>query len=228
MKSTPLLLASWLAAASFGFGDTIDLTPDQMTPETYNPARILATTNKLIALGPQDAYASLLQYGVKTMPLNGPFDIWHRDYYLAWLCLLVYDPRSDTGLPIPMFGLPAFPNTGGYDDHGRLMGLAPWPRFPLALSRGVPFLLVSGYALGGLPEAGDDFLKRCQAHGDFHATPYAIPTRHEAKIALDGLISSPPWKALIWKDDQATFDPDFLKHEIDSLRMQVDRIDRVP
>jgi hypothetical protein len=94
-------------------GVTIDLTPDELTWNTYNPAKILVTANKLIALGPQDAYASLAKYAERPPGIILNDALMKRDNYLAWLCLLIYDPKPGTGLPIPMFGLPAFPNTGG-------------------------------------------------------------------------------------------------------------------
>ena len=104
------------------------------------------------------------------------------------------------------------------------MNLKEWPRFPLAMDRNVPFLLVRNYALAGFPEPGLDYLKRCQAHGIFRTTPYPLPTSAEASAAIDDLISSPAWKNLNWADDQGAVDPDFLKHEIEFLRTQATRI----
>ena len=37
---------------------TIDLKQDQLSPETFNPATIVKTANRLIALGNADAYAA--------------------------------------------------------------------------------------------------------------------------------------------------------------------------
>jgi hypothetical protein len=202
---------------------TLDLTPDELTWKTYNPAKILATANKLIALGPQDAYLSLLKYVERPPGVILNDALLKRDNYLAWLCLLVYDPKPGTGLPVPMFGMPDFPNTGGYSDRGS-MNTAAWPRFPLAMSRDVPFLLVSGYAIAGFPEPGPDYLKRCHDHGDFHATAYPIPTYAQASEALDTLISSSLWTGLNWKDAQGAIDPDFLNHEVTCLNEQIDRM----
>ncbi|MCE0522275.1 MAG: hypothetical protein LV480_05125 [Methylacidiphilales bacterium] len=204
------------------WGNTIELTSDQMPVDAFNPAKLLATANKLISLGKKDAEDSLLKFADKPYD-SGYSGLTKRDFNVAWLCLMVYDPKPGSGLPIPMFGLPGFPNTGGYNDHG-LMNLTTWPRFPLALSKGVPFLLVSGYALAGLAEPGIDYLKRCQAHGEFHTNLYPIPTYDEAKIALHELISSSQWKALNWAQDQGAVDPDFLNHEVEVLSKQVERI----
>jgi hypothetical protein len=63
----------------------IDLTSGVMTPQNYNPAALVTTANKLIALGPEDGYQSLL--ALANSP-NFKFDF-QRDYYVAWLCLLV-------------------------------------------------------------------------------------------------------------------------------------------
>jgi hypothetical protein len=186
----------------------------------------VATANKLIALRQQDAYASLLQLAEKQVDKHQAVQGMYRDYYVAWLCLMVYDPKPGSGLPWPEFGGPGFPDTGAFWDHTRgRMNNEKWPRFPLALSRGVPFLLVrGGYMLGGEAEPAFVFLKRCQANGTFHATPYSVPTHTDAKMALNELISSPQWKALQWHESTS---PNYLhaneNWEIEFLRQQVER-----
>jgi len=190
-------------------GTTIDLTTDQLTPDNYNPAKILATADKLIASGKEAAYSSLLKYAEKPIAVH----IENRDDYAAWLCLLVYDPKPDSGLPTPLFGAPDFPDI----DH-IVLNRIDWPRFPLALNQGVPFLLVSGYDIAGFPEPGSWFIKRCRANGIFHTNIYPIPSHAEAKKALNDLISSQEWKALSWSDRQDQ------PEKIEFLRSQVERI----
>ncbi len=216
-----------MAVVSVAFGDTIDLTADQLTSETFNPVPIVVTANKLIALGQQNAYASLLQYAEQPVDKHQPMQRMYRDYYVAWLSLLVYDPKPGSGLPWPQFGGPGFPDTGDFGDDTRgRMNKETWPRFPLALSRGVPFLLVrGGYMLAGEAESGFVFLKRCQANGTFHATPYSVPTHTEEEVALNELISSPQWRALQWHESTS---PNYLhaneNREIEFLRQQVERV----
>lgn len=206
-----VLTGSILVAAR---GTTIDLTTDQLTPETYNPAKILATANKLIALGRKDAEASLLKYAEKPIDVHIEYGIENRDYYVAWLCLLIYDPKPHSSLPNPGFGDPDFP----YPAFNNPEKSVDWPRFPLVLNQGVPFLLVSGYTLGGRGEPSTWYVKRCRADGIFHTTPYPIPSHAEAEKALNDLISSRKWKALSWSDSRAQ--PD----KIEFLRSQVERL----
>jgi hypothetical protein len=207
-------------------GAPIDLAPDALTPETYNPAVIVKTVNLLIGLGKKDAETSLLNYAIKPADPHIFMDRENRDYDVAWLCLLIYDPKPGTGLPWPELGGPAFPETGATWSRplGRINS-ATWPRFPLAVSRGVPFLLAPGYLLAGQEEPGSMFLKRCQANGSFHTTPYAAPTRAEAESALSDLISSPEWKALAWHESTSSSHlHDNENREIEFLRSQVARI----
>ncbi len=188
-------------------GEAIDLASDSLTTETYNPAKLVETANKLIDLGKDKADASLLKYAETNYAYSS---------YVAWLCLLVYDPKPDAGLPIPLFGAPDFPYTFPYT-HG-LINSVDWPRFPLTLNRGVPFLLVSGYTVGGVPESGTAYIQRCQSNGTFHAVEYPIVTHSDARIGLDDLLSSAKWDALSW--------PHFVgrTQKIKFLRSQVERV----
>jgi hypothetical protein len=209
-------------------GEVIDLTSETQTPDTFDPAKIITASNKLIVLGKDDAAASLLHYAKTPPHANSPMALENRDYTMAWLCLLIYDPMPKSGLPWPMFGGPNFPPETGtsYGLPTGPMNNTTWPRFPLVLSHGVPFLLApSYYALGGLAEPGFFFLKRCQARGIFHSTFYQIPTHADAQVALTSLISSPEWKALNWHESTS---PTYLhaneNREIEFLRQQVERI----
>jgi hypothetical protein len=194
-------------------GTTINLTTDQLTPDTYNPAKILATANKLIFLGEDTAEASLLKYA--EMPLDPHLGgIENRDYYVVWLCLLVYDPKPHSSLPNPMLGDPDFP----YPAFNNPEKSVDWPRFPLDLNQGVPFLLVSGYTVGGFPEPGMWYVKRCRANGIFRTSFYPIPSHAEAEQALNDLIFSRKWNALSWSDRSSESD------KIEFLRAQVERI----
>ncbi len=218
-----IVLALFLAPLT-GSAAPVDLVPDQLSPETFNPAAILKTANKLIAIGNQDAYASLMAYAAKPRDPKSWQDRIYRDYYIAWLCLLIYDPKPGSFLRVPAFGGPQFPPIENYTrDKG--MESRDWPRFPLVVVQNVPFLLVRGYILFGVAEPGSEFLKDYQAHGVFRTTAYPIPTRADAAAALTDLLASPAWKALDWHESTFTAHcHDNENREVEFLGQQVDRI----
>lgn len=203
---------------------TIDLKQDQLSPETFNPATIVKTANQLIALGKADAYASLLAYAKSPRERGNWQDFIYRDYYVAWLCLLVYDPQPGSQMKMPSFGGPQFPLIDNYSLFKGREG-PDWPRFPLAVVHNVPFLLVRGYILGGEALPGSFYLKEDQEHAVFRAIPYPVPTHADASAALAALLASPAWKALDWHESP---DPrhahDQEKWEVEFLGQQVDRV----
>jgi hypothetical protein len=182
-------------------GQLIDLTQNELTAANYNPAAIVRTANQLIAAGEETAHASLVSYSLGRPP--NPNDgrslenYSNRGTYVAWLCLLLYDPKSGFTLETPMFGAPSFPCDGSGHLDSSL-----WPKFPLALSKGIPFQLVAGYELAGETYTGDHYADLYRTNGVFRSQPYAVPTRGEAETALNALISSPQWKSLIWKNSR--------------------------
>ncbi len=199
-----LMALLWLPVTVYS--KPIDLTADEMTAETFNPAKLLTTANKLIALGNEDCYLSLTMYAPATQPR------WQykRDNYITWLCLLVYETKTPGSLKIPIFGAPDFPFP---------IQTSEWPVFPLAFSDKTPFLLVSGYILGGLALPGSYYVDEYHKNGIFRTRPYPIPTKAEAQKSLDNLLTSQKWNDLHWDH------PEFWKsRKIKFLQEQIDRI----
>jgi hypothetical protein len=214
----------FLVSPSFAYSETIDLTPDQMSPVNFNPAIILQTANKLIALGNQDAYASLLLYAEKPIDPKSLEDRIDREFNVAWLCLLVYEPKPNSALRMPSFGGPDFPLIDNYKLY-KGMESPDWPYFPLAVTRDVPFLLVRSYMVGGELMPVSNYLKDCQTNGVLRTKPYPIPNHAEAEAALNELVSSAPWKALDWHEPK---DPNYLHanetREVKFLWLQLERV----
>jgi hypothetical protein len=74
---------------------------------------------------------------------------------------------------------------------------------------GVPFMIVGGYQLGGVPEAGEWYLDYCLAECDWNGFRYAPKTAAEKAKALDKLIRSPKWKRPLDDDGR-----DFLAKQV--------------
>src|SRR5262249_34403177 len=53
---------------------------------------------------------------------------------------------------------------------------ADWPRWPIELVDGVPFMIVWGYTLAGLPESDESYLRYCEANCDWTGLKYTLKT----------------------------------------------------
>ena len=224
-----LCLCALLVLSPFALrGAPLDSSTVPLTEETYNPQAMIITANQLIALGKDRAVANLLQYADD--PPAGKEDwLAHeaRAKYVAWLCLLLFDPPPESGLPMPFFGGPDFPNTGA-PPWNRALGWVnspAWPRFPLVLSRGVPLLLVQGYMLAGAVGPISSFVHDCAARSSFRTVPYPVPTQEDAERALIDLVGSPRWKALDWHESASPAHRHANENrKIDFLKQQVARV----
>jgi hypothetical protein len=215
MRSLLAVLFSVFLLPRIGQCQIADLARNQLTPSTYDSATILKTANELIAAGQTKAHESLLAYANNS---SQPDSWGYRDQYVTWLCLLLYEPKSRIGLKTPLFGAPNFPfgyDGKGYEDPDL------WPKFPLAISQGVPFELVEGYTLGGLALPGSYYVTLYQEKGLFRTKSYPIPTHKQAELALKALLTSDQWKALTWKPKGLPVWSE--ASEIDFLRAQVQR-----
>jgi hypothetical protein len=202
--------------------DPLDLSKERMTSENYNPATLVVTANKLISLGQTKAEDALTT--LANTKAGSGLDEMDRDSYIAWLCLLIYDPKEGEGLPTPGFGGPDFPNTGFVSKpKWTVFNSSKWPRFPLTMKRQVPFLLVQGYELAGLPEPISLYLEDCRKNEVFRTDQYTVPTYTLANEALKELLTSPEWHALNWKQlgGEGSL---WRNRKIDFLKNQVQRI----
>lgn len=206
-----VIILSLLLSIVTGDSQTLNLTQDQLTTETYNPAAILRTANKLISSGDEITYQSLLTYSK-----SSEVDPWgERDNYVTWLCLLVYNPRPHHVFKVPVFGAPDFP-TGAENFSST------WPKFPLAFERDIPFLLVSGYTLAGLAWPGSYYVEDCHKNGVLRAKLYRVPSKKDAEAALKEFLTSPHWKTLDWPANSN--DTGSENEKIKFIQAQVDRV----
>jgi hypothetical protein len=187
------LTVSFLSCSSHSKHDFRIETCPSISGGDYAPDKTLYAANILIKMGESDAYMILKSEAKKK--IGGGIisvDTQIRDERIAILCTLLYRTESPKPLRPPMFGGPDMPYWS--------MKHVDWPCFPLAISDGVPFLLVSGYDLGGVPESGSAYLKYCKKNGTFRTKAYKIPPRQKAEKALEKLFSSTRWKKIKWKD----------------------------
>ena len=117
-------------------------TTPSIAGDTYQCSEMVQVANHLRKLGKDKSLAALRTY------LTSGGD---NDKVLVICRLLFVNPK---GWGAPILGQPS-PSIN--QDTAKK-----FPLFPVALSDGVPFLLVEGYQLEGLPESANDCLKLCE------------------------------------------------------------------
>jgi len=131
-----------------------------MSVEDYNPARIVHAVNALVPLGKEAALAQISSY-LKTR--SKPAEV----QGLFWVLRVLFDVPAGQSFPPVRIGQPNIPPPA---DPGKL------PRFPILIVRDIPFLVVSGYDLGGLPEAVDAHVTYFRTHGVLRDNPLTPPS----------------------------------------------------
>lgn len=108
-----------------------------MQVDDYNPAFVIEAVNALQPLGKEEALEQIEQY-LETRDKS------KHPYGLFWVLRVLFDVQPEQGFPPVAIGKPSLPPPA---EPGKL------PRFPIAVVSDIPFLVVRGYYLGGLPEA---------------------------------------------------------------------------
>jgi hypothetical protein len=130
----------------------IDTVPSYNSGYFYNPLHVIRVVNALQPLGKEKALAVIDEY----LRVSSNFHAPAREGIFLVLRVL-FDVPSDPGhMPHMFVGAPVPP---GPDDPKRS------PRFPILLQDDVPLLLVSGYDLGGDPEAPESHVRYFREKG---------------------------------------------------------------
>lgn len=105
-----------------------------------------------------------------------------RSYEVFPLCRMLFEPRDGGTFRRPSIGGARF-LAGTYQD---------WPLEPITLSDGVPFLIVSGYLVGGKPESAARYVAYCLANCRWSQRKYTAGSATRVGEALERLLSSKP------------------------------------
>lgn len=108
---------------------------------------------------------------------------------IAWICRIVFEPEAKKSIRRPAFGAHTFPPC---DDKS-------WPLYPLVQSGPAFWVLSAGYNGAGFPEFPSSYIDYCAANGRFRAVKVPLVTKEEAAAQLNAILTSPAWKALVWK-----------------------------
>lgn len=156
----------------------------------YKVDPYLAAAVKLQALGKEKAVALLRD-------LAGKED-WPNENRTILLCRMLFAAKPGSQFRRPGIGAPVF--IGEIDREAAPRLDKDWPREPIDLVDGVPFLVVHGYTLGGYPEPASEYLEYCVRYCDWSTEGFTPKTAEEKQKALAKLLASPRWKQPISED----------------------------
>jgi hypothetical protein len=168
------LLASLpVAYATIGYND------DLLEPQHY---RVDPYIRAAVALQSLDHAAAITRLHDMAQHRHSPLSV-------IILCRMLFRRRrgSDYAFRAPAIGVPAFIR-GTEDD---------WPLWPIEPVEGVPFTVVWGYTIGGLPESDESYLNYCEANCDWTDVKYSLKTIQQKQDALAKLMSSDKWKQTV-------------------------------
>lgn len=143
----------------------------------FDPVALLRASDALRALGKDTLLEVLRTYGEIVLSHPGLHGL--DDQRIFLLLRLLCEPARPLHIGQPTVELPP--------------GFTGWPQFPLVVQDGVPFLVVSGYTLGGKAERPHVHLDDCRDRG--RLTTPAPPAPFAA--AAEALVGSPAWREVM-------------------------------
>ena len=108
----------------------------------------------------------------------------NEDGQVAILCRLLFTKKENKEFRAPLFGDPIY--MGGTRD-------IDWPLSPIEIVDDVPFFIVRGYNLGGLPEPSLVYLNYCREHCEWSKTRFDHVNDKSIEKALEKLLASKKW-----------------------------------
>lgn len=150
----------------------------------YKVGPYLAAAAQLQAVGKEKAVALLAALADK--------EEWPEQRRTILLCRMLFVAKPGGQFRRPAIGAPVF--IGEIDRKSAPEIDNDWPREPIELVDGVPFLVIHGYTLGGYPEPPGEYLDYCVRNCDWNTEVFTPKTAEEKQKALAKLLASPRWK----------------------------------
>lgn len=147
----------------------------------FNPRPLIIAVNELQKLPQEHAGRVLLSYSERAW--SEPDSIFDRVLLVA---RVLFTPK-DGSPPVPSLNQ-GMPDLQEPEDRTLI------PLFPLHVYRGIPFLLVGGYLVGGEPESPAAYLAWCAEYCRVRSTPI-IPD-DDPLASVDEFLQSSAWKEL--------------------------------
>ena len=128
--------------------------------EDYNPADIVRAVNMLRPLGKEKALKRVDSYLESRDKSEHPKG-------LFWVLRVLFDVTEKRGFPPVVLGTPDIPAPSNP---------AILPRYPIVMTQSIPFLVVRGYTLRGLPEPVEAHIAYFRTYGTLRAEVLRMPS----------------------------------------------------
>jgi hypothetical protein len=168
--------------------------PKLFLQKTFTSATLAEAVNRYVAIGEAASIKELQQLAAQEDASQDAFSGkgFSVSERIGWVCRILYEPRGNSPLRAPRFGVLPLPE--------KTMPLEKWPLYPLALSGSTYFVLKQGYVPDGTPETVTHYLAYCKKNGVFRINPIAVPTKESAAQDAAALRQSLAWQAIQWQD----------------------------
>lgn len=154
----------------------------------FNPVALIRAVGGLLPLGKENALAALEAYERLAWAPVGGEQHDSLDDERVFLILRVLFMRNDGNSVMPPLRIGS-PDVPPPEDP------AAFPLFPLAVVEQIPFLLIDGYQLGGLPERASEHIRYCREHCRLRPAP--LRPQAPPLDAVEALVQSEAWRALV-------------------------------
>jgi hypothetical protein len=168
----------------------------EMTIEDYNPANVIEVVNSFYPLGKDKALKKIKTYLEHRSIVNSPNGLY-------WVLRVLFNVPEKKGYPPLRIGQTDIPPPANPEI---------LPRFPVVIIRDVPFLVISSYLLGGLPEKMEDHVSYYCEHGILREHPLMPPK------SLEGIEDE---FLYLWK---AAYGEKYITQILKTIKSQVDRL----
>ncbi len=167
--------------------------PKLFSQKSFTSDNLAEAVNRYVAIGEAATIKEFQQLSAQESSTSEAFsgNGFNVDERISWVCRILYEPRGNSPLRAPKFGVLALPE--------KTMPIRKWPLYPVAFSGSTYFVLKQGYTPSGTPETLTHYLAYCKGNGVFRATPVEVPTQEQAKIDAANLRQSLAWQAIEWE-----------------------------
>ena len=171
--------------------------------QEFNPVSLIKAVNGLRVLGKERALEVLRCY-YKLAGYSGMADTdfekrqtYDLDERRLFLILRILFVRKDGNPKMPELGL-GMPSFWPKEDDTN------WPLFPLTLENDIPFMLINGYTLAGVPESPLSHIEYCEKYCTIREKP--LQPADNPLVVVESLInSSERLKSLVFYEKRKNF-----------------------
>lgn len=115
---------------------------------------------------------------------------------VAILSRMLFTGKDRAILQMPAWGTPVYCGSTNNGD---------WPASPIEFVDGIPFFVVIGYAMSGVPEGSLSYFRYCHRNGEWTDKAYGEPSAMAMELALRKLLESKKWNRQLTEKEKEYF-----------------------